>query len=177
MKHNDLPGMVAALERARDCELSAVVQTELAAVLREFDERAIASELTAALEEGALALRSVDTPSSSSSAQSVGSSAASGHLGGDQQLDIDEVDVSAIDAALQYADQLGYRSVAVQRLVQTARLVRQLRYGSCPQLVPRCGWWMVPVLVLLLVLVEMLVLVLVTVPVGVSTAQLICPLR
>ena len=32
LKQNDLPGMVAALERARDCELSAVVQQELATV-------------------------------------------------------------------------------------------------------------------------------------------------
>ena len=120
MKHNDLPGMVAALERARDRELSAVVQGELAAVLREFDERAIASELLSALEDGALVLRSVDV--------------SDGGGGGDgdteQQLDFDELDVSAIDGALQYADQLGYRSQRVQQLVDTVKAIRQLRIGK-----------------------------------------------
>ena len=119
MKHNDLPGMVAALERARDRELSAVVQGELAAVLREFDERAIASELLSALEDGALVLRSVDV-----------SDGGGGDGDTEQQLDFDELDVSAIDGALQYADQLGYRSQRVQQLVDTVKAIRQLRIGK-----------------------------------------------
>ncbi len=122
MKHNDLPGMVSALERARDCELSAVVQDELAAVLREFDERAVVSDVLGALAHGGLALRS---PQDGEGGVVEGSTPPS-----DTDLDLHAIATAGLEDALRFAHETGFRSRRAAGVVESAQLVLRLRHGA-----------------------------------------------
>lgn len=90
------------LEGARSGALADVVAEELAAVLAEFDERAVSAELRAALAHGRIG-------------------------GAPGALDTGGVEVHGLDAALAYAASLGCRTPAARALLASAHVVRRLR--------------------------------------------------
>ena len=103
--HDDLPAMFVAIDKARDAQLAAVVQTELTALLSELDERAIVSEISIALGLGSVKLPS-DCPDGN-------------YVAG--------VSVDELDGALDFADQMKPKSRLSREFIATAIALRALR--------------------------------------------------
>lgn len=102
--HDDLPGLVAALEEARSGPLHSMAHEQLKAMLVEFDDRAVCAELAQALEQG--------RPSGS----------------GGGALSLSSVSVHPLDKAISYAAAVGTRSHRAETLLLSARVIRTLRW-------------------------------------------------
>ena len=102
--HDDLPGLVAALEEARAGPLHSMAHEQLKAMLVEFDDRAVCSELVQALEQG--------RPTGS----------------GGGAMGLSGVSVDPLDKAMAYAAAVGTRSHRAETLLLSARVIRTLRW-------------------------------------------------
>jgi hypothetical protein len=112
---SDLDKVVSTLDEVRRSRLADVVQPELIAMLSEFDDRSVQTEICNALTRG-------------------------GATGSPGQLDVGSIELAALDAALEFASKVERVSDETRNFLAAAEIVRSLRAGLS---VPGVDWSLV----------------------------------